>query len=147
MPNPFVSINSTNRDETADLPLFKEYGYDFDKKSFLFDGTGKHITVTENEALKVWIYKALMTERYRYLAYHDDYGISIEPYQGTFPNTLYTAEMIKQNIREGIDVNPYIKRINSIEIDKRDKDDLFITVDVTTIYDEESLVVSTGRSI
>lgn len=146
MPNPFVSINNTNKTETADLPIFKEYAYDFEKNCFLYDVGGNHITVTENEALKVWIYKALLTERHRYLAYHDDYGISIEPYQGTTPNTIYTAEMIKQNIREGLEVNPYIKRINSIEIEKRERSCLYISVDVTTVYDDESLIVSTERS-
>lgn len=78
-----------------------EYGYDFEKHRFRYDENGNNITVTEDEALKVWIYKALMTERYRYLAYHDEYGITIEPYQGTMPNSVYTADQICQNIREG----------------------------------------------
>ena len=41
-----------------------------------------NLMVTENEALKVWIYKAILTERYRYLAYDDSYGITIEPSVG-----------------------------------------------------------------
>lgn len=145
MSDPFVSI-STATAKTTSLPVFKEYAYDFSKQCFIYDVSGKHITVTENEALKIWIYKALLTERSRYLAYHDDYGITIEPYQGTTPNTVYTADQIKQNIREGLEVNPYIESINSISVEKREKDDLFIIVDVTTIYDETSLIVTAGRS-
>ena len=80
MADPFVALASgadTSARET--LPLLSEYGYDFEKHRFRYDENGNNITVTEDEALKVWIYKALMTERYRYLAYHDEYGITIEP--------------------------------------------------------------------
>jgi hypothetical protein len=53
---------------------------------------------------------------------------------------------ICQNIREGLMVNPYIARINHIEVEKRERDDLAITVDVTSIYSDESLTVTAGRS-
>ncbi|MFR9126713.1 MAG: hypothetical protein ACLVLA_03190 [Acidaminococcus intestini] len=43
-------------------------------------------------------------------------------------------------------VNPYIARINHIEVEKRERDDLAITVDVTSIYSDESLTVTAGRS-
>lgn len=43
-------------------------------------------------------------------------------------------------------VNPYIARINHVEVEKRERDDLVITVDVTSIYSDESLTVTTGRS-
>ena len=114
MADPFVAMNSiqaANRNES--LPLFVEYGYDFDKQCFRYDEKGQNLMVTENEALKVWIYKAILTERYRYLAYDDSYGITI---------------------------------INHIEVEKRERDDLAITVDVTSIYSDESLIVTAGRS-
>ena len=64
MADPFVAMNSiqaANRNES--LPLFVEYGYDFDKQCFRYDEKGQNLMVTENEALKVWIYKAILTER------------------------------------------------------------------------------------
>lgn len=148
MANPFVSLSSRADTVTSkQLTPLAEYGYDFETNQFTYDENGNHITVTENEALKVWIYKALRTERYRYLAYHDDYGITIEPYQGTMPNTVYTADRIRQHIREGLSVNPYIKRINEISVEKRERDDLFIYVDITSVYSEDSLVVTAERSL
>lgn len=88
MADPFVALASgADAKARETLPLLSEYGYDFEKHRFRYDENGNNITVTEDEALKVWIYKALMTERYRYLAYHDEYGITIEPYQGTMPNS------------------------------------------------------------
>ena len=56
MADPFVAMNSiqaANRNES--LPLFVEYGYDFDKQCFRYDEKGQNLMVTENEALKVWI--------------------------------------------------------------------------------------------
>lgn len=148
MADPFIARNTQTIQSAADtLPLLTEYGYDFDKQQFLYDENGNNVTVTEDEALKVWIYKAILTERYRYLAYHDDYGITIEPYQGTMPNNVYTADRIRQNIREGLSINPYIAKINSITITKREKDDLEIAVDVTSIYSDESITVTAGRSV
>ena len=147
MANPFVAMNNPQAaNSNESLPLFVEYGYDFEKQRFRYDEKGQNLMVTENEALKVWIYKAILTERYRYLAYDDSYGITIEPYQGRVPNSRYTAEQISQNIREGLLTNPYIVRINHIGVEKRERDDLVITVDVTSIYSEESLTVTAGRS-
>ena len=147
MADPFVAMNSIQAaNQHESLPLFVEYGYDFDKQRLRYDEKGQNLMVAENEALKVWIYKAILTERYRYLAYDDSYGINIEPYQGRAPNSRYTADQISQNIREGLMVNPYIARINHIDVEKREDDDLIITVDVTTsIYSEKSLTVTAGR--
>lgn len=148
MADPFIARNTQTIQSAADtLPILTEYGYDFDKQQFLYDENGNNITVTEDEALKVWIYKAILTERYRYLAYHDEYGITIEPYQGTMPNNVYTADRIRQNIREGLSINPYIAKINSITIDKREKDELIVSGDVTSIYSDDSLIVTAGRSL
>ena len=148
MADPFIARNTQTIQSAADtLPILTEYGYDFDKQQFLYDENGNIVTVTEDEALKVWIYKAILTERYRYLAYHDEYGITIEPYQGTMPNNVYTADRIRQNIREGLSINPYIAKINSITIEKREKDELIVSVDVTSIYSDDSLVVTAGRSL
>lgn len=147
MADPFVAMNITQAVNSREsLPIFIEYGYDFEKQRFRYDEKGQNLVVAENEALKVWIYKAILTERYRYLAYHDDYGITIEPYQGRSQNNRFTADRISQNIREGLLINPYIARVNHIEVEKQERDDLIIRVDVTSIYSEESIVLTVGRS-
>ena len=58
MADPFVAMNSIQAaNQHESLPLFVEYGYDFDKQCFRYDEKGQNLMVTENEALKVWIYK------------------------------------------------------------------------------------------
>ena len=82
---PFVGASdATIQAATAnqDLPLFKEFAWDFDNDCFLYDKSGKHILLEGTEAIKVWVYKALATERYTYLAYSWQYGIEIKPFIG-----------------------------------------------------------------
>lgn len=74
-------------------------------------------------------------------------GITIEPYQGAMLNNEYTVDQICQNIWEGLMINPYIERIGSITVEKREKDDLFISVSLTSIYDEKSLTVTADSLI
>ena len=62
MADPFVAMNSIQAaNQHESLPLFVEYGYDFDKQCFRYDEKGQNLMVTENEALKVWIYKQQFT--------------------------------------------------------------------------------------
>ena len=57
----------------ADLPLFKEIAIDFKSgEPILKDG--EFIILEKTEALKVWVWKTLKTERNRYLIYSENYG-------------------------------------------------------------------------
>ena len=38
-------------------------------------------------------------------------------------------------------------RSNRVDVEKREKDDLFILVDVTSIYSDESITVAAERSL
>ena len=57
--NPFVKMEKARVEN--ELPLLKEFAWDFDKDRFIYKTDGTIRTVKENEALKVWIYKALKT--------------------------------------------------------------------------------------
>ena len=89
----------------------------------------------ENEALKVWIYKTLKTERWRYRAYDNDYGIELEQFIGAHTNTAATSIEMKRYIKEALDINPYILRINKIDF-TNDRDVAGFTIDLTTVYGE-----------
>ena len=53
---PFTGTNTIATEE--DLPLYKEYAWDFDTDKFIYDNAGNHVLGEGNEAIKVWIYKA-----------------------------------------------------------------------------------------
>lgn len=131
MANPFMQAAPVTS-AAATLPEYREYAYDFDTHQFVFKD-GKPVIVTRNEALKIWIRKALLTERYRYRAYFDDYGVELEQFIGTRANDGQTRDEIYRYIEEGLLVNPYIESIQSISVEQNQKK-LSMTVQVTTVY-------------
>lgn len=141
MSDPFILADTTNIDIANTLPLLKEYAWDFIHDVFIYDNNGRHKIVTENEALKVWIYKCLKTERYRYQSYlHGkynnigQYGVELEQFIGKKANTQINGEKIREYIKSGLLVNPYIIKINSIDITEQKGDRLIITVVLSSVY-------------
>lgn len=134
MANPFVSGISSDapKSNINTLPTFKEYAWDFENDRFIFEH-GDHKIVTENEALKVWIYKTLKTERWRYRIYDNSYGIELEKYIGTHANNKTNAAEIEQYIKEALLINPYIKAVDKVQT-SIEKDALHYNIYLTTIY-------------
>ena len=132
MANPFVSGSATVGTEENSLPTFTEYAWDFENDRFLYE-SGQHKIVTENEALKVWIYKTLKTERWRYLAYDNAYGLELERFIGAYTNNAGNAVEIEQYISEALLINPYIKSVDDIQY-SIEGDALAYKISLTTIY-------------
>lgn len=136
---PFTGTSAeTDYEETLDLP--KELDYDFDKHDYKYDKNGQYIIVSGNDALKIWIYKALSTERFRYLAYSWQYGLEIRPFIGKVMGVQERYSEMKRIIIECLMVNPYIKSIDSIEFTPN-REKLTVDITLTTIYGEVSMNV------
>ncbi len=126
-------IAQTNTEDS--LPLFTEYAWNFDLDKFVYDGKGKHVVVTGKEAIKVWVYKALKTERYEHLAYSWQYGIEVKQFIGLVMQTGNRKEELKRVIVDCLMINPYIKSIDSVEM-SIDGPKLTCTISMTTVYGE-----------
>ena len=72
MANPFIAGPQSDNLTKASHKTFREFAWDFERNDFIRDDNGQYIILEGNAALKVWIYKCLMTERYRYRAYFDE---------------------------------------------------------------------------
>lgn len=138
--NPFMTAGLTSTLSPASalsdkdsLPEFKELAWDFEKNQFIYNRDGTHKVLTQNEAMKVWIRKAILVERYRYRAYFDDYGMELEHFIGKTPNDGISQTLIFQYIKEGLLVNPYIKRVTANGI-TRTKKKITMELTATTIY-------------
>jgi len=140
MANPFVSGTTADSISDNSLSIFTEYAWDFTNNCFIFE-SGKHKIVTENEALKVWIYKTLATERWRYRAYDNAYGVELEQFIGKSTNNADSAMEVERYIQEALLINPYIKSIDDITF-TNDSDVLAFTISLTTVYG--SLAVSSS---
>jgi hypothetical protein len=93
----------------------REYAWDFQKNEFILKD-GKFVVVEGLEALNIWIRKALITERYRYLAYTTDYGSEIESLVGKNYSKELTKSEIKRFLKEALEINPHIKGISDIDV-------------------------------
>ena len=138
MANPFIAASAD--ETTQELDEFREYAWDFVHDAFRYDATGKHIIVTKNEAIKVWIYKLLKTERYRYAAYYDDYGLELEKYIGKTPNDGISSSAVYADIKEAVLANPYILAINNVRLSKENKI-LAIQMEYKTVYGTDRIIV------
>ena len=112
--------------ENNPLPLYKE--------------VGKGLKIVEgNEAIKIWIYKALQTPRYQYEIYSWDYGSELLSLIGKAYTKGLTQSEASRYIKEALLINPYILNVNVIS-SSFDGDVLSANVRVKTIYDGEVIV-------
>ena len=127
--------------EVEEMPIFKEYAIDFKTREYIKDENDIKV-LEKNEALKVWIFKALKTERFRYIDVHsDNYGSELEANIGTvYQKSVKDALMINQ-IRDTLLVNPYISECYNFEISNEDEYVPQITFNVKTIYGELEMEV------
>lgn len=131
----FPFIGSTQALDTNTLPLFKMYAWDFDKHTFKLDGNGKMILLEGNDALEVWITKALMTERFVYKAYTWRYGAELKRFIGKVMGVQERKSELKRMITECLMVNPYIRSIDSIVFEEDEHNrELTVTITLTTVY-------------
>ena len=127
---PFIDSTSTSTETNDELPMLKEYAYDFEKNELLLDEGGRTYMVEGNEALRIWIFKALFTERCHYTAYSFAFGSEIQDQViGHSMNVEIVKLEIERFIIEALMVNPYIKRLDN-----------FI-FDCTSIYGSNTILV------
>lgn len=142
MSSEFPFIGAMRDIVAGDLPLFQEYAWDFERDCFLYDVNGQHILLTGNPALEVWIYKALKTERFEYLAYSWQYGIELKPFIGKVMGVQERYSELRRVITECLMVNPYIRSIDSFSITPENRAELIrVHITLTTVYGEVEINV------
>lgn len=104
---------------------YKEMGVDFDTGQF----TGE--LVSGNEAVKVWIWKCLKTERFRYAIYSWNYGSELDQYIGRVMEQEYLDTDVRLSIEDALYINPYITLITDYTATQED-DHLLLQIAVNT---------------
>lgn len=121
-------------EEETELPLYREVKWDFEKGEPVFRG-GEPVVVEGAEAIKTWVWKAIVTERARYEIYSWDFGSEVESLIGQpYTDELKRAEAVRY-VREALEINPYITEVTAASVDF---DNGVLTIDVTvdTVYGE-----------
>ena len=123
----------------SNFPLYKECAWDFvNDRAIFVDGNPK--IVYGNEGIKVWIYKAIKTNRYQHEIYTWDYGCEIESLIGKGFQIGFIKSETKRYIEEALVINPYITKINKINVDFN-KDVLTAYIDLDTVYGRINMYV------
>lgn len=82
MPNLYPSFDMPELIEQQQTELAPRYGsswfFDFGTGDFAIDGAGKVIQTDGHTAWAQWCVKTVLTERFAYLAYSQNYGTEIE---------------------------------------------------------------------
>ncbi len=107
----FLSEDLLKEEEAtaAVLEIPKEYGMNFDTGQL----TGK--VVEGIEAIKVWVWNCLHSERYRYAIYSWQYGAEFEQYIGQTVSDEYLQNDCQTETEDALMVNPYISGIDDFE--------------------------------
>ena len=96
-----------------------------------------------NEALKVWIFKALKTKRNFYEIHSDSYGNDLDVHIGTVYQESIKNALIISEIKDCLLVNPYILDCYNFELDYNSDDNhLKVSFNVLTVYGESEVLHS-----
>lgn len=127
----FLSTNTivTAEGTTTVLPTPREYGIDFNTGQL----TGR--IVEGIEAIKVWVWNCLHSERYRHAIYSWQYGVEYEQYIGQTVTDEYLQNDCQTETEEALLVNPYITGIDNFEAELMN-DTLKISFTLETAFGE-----------
>ena len=133
----FPAIQPPQETAEAALPMCREVAWDYKNNAPVWR-RGEPLIVTGKEAVKVWVFKALMTPRFKYEIYTWAYGSEFESLIGQ----AYTPELKQSEcaryLRECLLINPYITNVTGIEADFQGST-LSVSCLVHTIYGEVSV--------
>ena len=124
----FEQVESENND------IYKEYEFDFNTSQL----TGK--ILEDKAALKIWIYKTLLTQRYIYPIYSWDYGQDLEELIGQGYEADFIKSEVERRIQECLMINDYIMRCHSFNVNHIN-DTLHITFIADTTFGEVTINV------
>lgn len=125
---------------TQEIKTFKENQKYIDAKEFAFDFNEKKMidgTVEKKSAVKIWIYNALKTERYRWEIYSWQYGSSLEQYIGKSYSDAYINDSVKKEVTEALKVNTNITDVKDFKAYMLDDTTLHMEFYVVTKWGEE----------
>lgn len=121
------------------MPLYKEVAWDYEKGQPIFKD-GNPVFVTGKEAVKVWIWKALITVCKKHEIYSWNFGNEASTLLGqNFSQDTKRAEASRY-VRECLEVNPYITDISDIRVEFEDST-MTIYATVSTVYGEVEINV------
>lgn len=134
---PFIDTSLYEENtESERLEELCEYAFDFKNNCLLKNEAGQNYYVYGNEALKIWIYKALLTTRYQHLAYTDEFGNEMFYLISESIDREVLLLELQRYINEAINfTNPYIRELKDFEFEINGSE-VLIKFTVISVYGE-----------
>ncbi len=120
---------STTKQTSNESVILKEYNFNINNSKYnggIVEGI---------EALKIWITKALKTERYKFLIYSWQFGNESQSLIGMKVSTAFLKTELKRYIEECLMIHEDINGIKDLSV-LQNKDILTINFTVLTKYGE-----------
>lgn len=128
---PFISP-PPNLEAINEFPTYKEIAWDFKRNEPIIEN-GEFKIVEGNEAIKTWVYLALMTNNKQYPIYSWDYGSEVKELIGKNYTKALTKAEAQRLIEECLIINPYIVEVQVIDAIFKENT-LTCDIKITTIY-------------
>ena len=125
----------TVSEETA-LSLFREWAVDWENQTFALRN-GQPYLVSGDEALKIWVTKALRpeSERFRYTAWSAGYGNELASLLGGCVDQGILESQVRQYVRDALLASPYIREVDGFSFTKEGSR-VEAAFTVHTVYEE-----------
>lgn len=111
---PFIDATVADTSTAADTTIPTEYAWDFEANEFVLQN-GRPMIVTGAAAVRMWIMKTLLTERYRYLAYSWAYGHEFDALVGESLSPEARKAEAERYLEEALTVNPHVTGVTDVE--------------------------------
>lgn len=131
-PNDYIVAGAT------ELPTPRDIAVDFETGEVLTDESGQVRIVEGVEAIKVWAYLAIKTQRDQHQIFTENYGSRHEELIGLEYTKELTESEAYRYIKECLMENPYILNVKNLGVYKKE-DKLKINIDIETIYGTDNL--------
>ena len=137
---PFIGVPEDYEiPKTEELELFREVAWNFEKDEPVVEN-GDFKVIEGNEAIKVWVYKCIKTNKYEHEIYSWGYGTELSELIGQKYSKGLTESEASRFIKEALLINPYILEVN-VKSANFNRDVLSANVKVSTIYGEVEINV------
>ena len=128
---PFISP-PPNLENLNEYPTYREIAWDFKKNEPIIEN-GEFKIVEGNEAIKTWVYLALLTPNKQYPIYSWDYGSEVKELIGKNYTKALTKAEAQRLIEECLIINPYIVDVQVVDTYFKENT-LTCDIKITTIY-------------
>lgn len=119
-------------EQVEELPLYRDVAMDYTTGTPLWQN-GEPVWVTGLEAVKSWAWRAVATQRFRWLTFSWDYGCELLSLIGYSYLSSTKVSEAKRYVQECLLMSPYISQVAVTNV-TWDGDSLHMDVSFTSIY-------------